>query len=1247
MMSVLSQAWQSWRAAKGVAAVAVVALAVGIGSATAIFTIINGVMLQPLPYPEGDRYITLFGARENEPGRYGSSTFPDLLEYQRQTTSFDVFGWFRLNSFNLISSGEPQYVAGAAVTPSLAHNLGVSPRLGRWFTDETGVVLSHALWTRMGSRADIVGTAVTLDGRPLTITGVMPKGFRLPVASTVAPGVASDVWIYLDPLGKGENPTQGIYFAYGRRKPGVSLAQAQADAKRAAAEIARRDPSNHPLYTSEVVDLRETTFRELRATLFLLFAAAGLLLLISCANVATLLLVRSVARSRDTAIRLALGASRGHLALRFLVEAGIVSVAGAAAGVALSAPLVRLLLTVGSEYVPYAEEIAIDWKVLAFGLAMALVSSGLAGLAPLWQATRTAPNAVLTEGVRASAGARARRLSQALVVSEIALAFALLAVSAILIAHLRELSRTPTGFNPEGLLTFSLTLPQRAAAATSGSQGQRRLVEAVRAIPGVRNVTFANQLPLAGCCMGGTLFVESQPAGNDARRVSFMFTTPEYISTVGVPLRAGRFLTEADAPSNGVLNVVVNQTAAARYWPNRDPIGASGRLNRPDGNPFSVVGVVGDVQNDGLNAASEAEMYMLASIVPLNPMNVLVRSPLPTAQLLTEIRRAIAQIDPTLAIHDVQMMDEVVSGSLQLERMSSVTMTFFAMAALLMATLGIYGVVSYAVRQRTVEMGTRMALGAVGRDLLTLVVGDGLKLAAAGLAVGAIAIVGGVWVLIRLLEVRDIGWAPVMFSTAIVAGIATVASWVPAWRTTLLSPMVAMRDQPASVWQSAQHRLRRAMHSVTQAVTRDEGPATIRTDALAEFVAASRAAGSFADALQMVLSSVCNALTVDSALLLAKNAGDEYRGAVAVGALASSPLVIAADGYLIGRLMAYSQPLPFEAGEFEALAAWADASRPERADEIRRLGDARVRLAVPLRTHRDVIGVLLFAAPSGRDHFTTGEREFLRNCADQFALMLENARLTVRVVEQETLRRDLALAAEIQRGLLPTEPPVADVAEFAALSIPARSIGGDYHDFIQTGDRIGVAVADVSGKGVAAALIMSVMQASLRIFTAESGEPLPRMVARMNRFLFRSTPANKYATFFYAQVDPESRQLRYVNAGHNPPYLIRSAKRPGDADIQELASGGTVVGMFPEMGYEESTVDLCPGDVLLAFTDGVTEAHSPDSVEFGEDKLKAVLGRVAHLPADQICASIAAELKQWIKDAEQYDDLTLVVMKVR
>jgi len=278
----------------------------------------------------------------------------------------------------------------------------------------------------------------------------------------------------------------------------------------------------------------------------------------------------------------------------------------------------------------------------------------------------------------------------------------------------------------------------------------------------------------------------------------------------------------------------------------------------------------------------------------------------------------------------------------------------------------------------------------------------------------------------------------------------------------------------------------------------------------------------------------------------------------------------------------------------------------------------------------------------------------LQNCADQFALTIENARLTGRVVEQEKLRRDMNLAAEIQRGLLPDHPPHTAFAALAAVSLPARSIGGDYYDFVQVGDhQIAIALADVSGKGVAAALIMSVVHASLRVISDEVGISLPDLTAKMNRFLHRSTNSNKYATFFYAQIDERTRELRYVNAGHNPPYLARAARarsqeEPEDPviEIEELPAGGTVLGLFPEVSYEEATIALQPGDVLVIFTDGVPEAHDASGEEFGEDRLKRVLRDVVHLPAPEISSQISNELKRWIQGAEQYDDLTFIVMKV-
>jgi phosphoserine phosphatase RsbU/P len=296
--------------------------------------------------------------------------------------------------------------------------------------------------------------------------------------------------------------------------------------------------------------------------------------------------------------------------------------------------------------------------------------------------------------------------------------------------------------------------------------------------------------------------------------------------------------------------------------------------------------------------------------------------------------------------------------------------------------------------------------------------------------------------------------------------------------------------------------------------------------------------------------------------------------------------------------------------------------------------------------------VLLFGAPTNRAEYSAVEKRVLGRAADQFALIVENARLTDRVVEQDKLRRDVALAAEVQRRLLPERPPDARVATISAMSVPARSVGGDYYDFIEVGDnRLGLALADVAGKGVAAALIMAAVQASLRVIASEDGIPLPQLVAKMNRFLHQSTSSASYVTFFYAQLNERTRQLQYVNAGHNPPYLIRTVAPDADQastapSIQELKTGGTVIGLLPDVTYEEATIDLQAGDVLVAFTDGVTEALNANEEEFGEERLKDLICRVARLPAPEISRRISEELRGWISNAAQYDDLTFLVMKV-
>jgi len=599
-------------------------------------------------------------------------------------------------------------------------------------------------------------------------------------------------------------------------------------------------------------------------------------------------------------------------------------------------------------------------------------------------------------------------------------------------------------------------------------------------------------------------------------------------------------------------------------------------------------------------------------------------------------------------------MNEVNRGTLQLERLSSIVMTFFGLAALLMATLGVYGVVSYFVRQRTVELGTRMALGAVNRDLVTLVLGGGMRLALTGLAIGSIALYGAVILLARLLEVNDFGWVPFALSATVVTLVTTAAASVPAWRTTFLSPMVAMRDQPPSAWRWARQRITQTVRDIREAVSADGQPRISPADVLTAFVDAARSADSYTGALHAVLTGVCEGLRVDTAALLERrdSSQPDYRNIVAVGRLETEAPAIAADGFLITRLQHYPAPLPFAPNELAALADWAVEHRPERLEEIRALASAGVRLAVPLRTRSEILGVLLLGAQPQRGSFSPHEKQVLHVAADQFALMIENARLTDRMVEQETLRRDIALASDVQRRLLPDAPPHPAHADFAAASVPARRVGGDYYDFLDLPNGgTGIALADVSGKGVAAALIMSVVQASLRIISSEGEVPLPRLVARMNRFVYRSTPGSKYATFFYAQLDEPCRRLRYVNAGHNPPFLLRAGLKSiadtASVEIEQLSIGGTVVGMFEEMDYEEATVELAPGDVLLVFTDGVPEAHNPDNEEFGEERLQDLLREIAHLPIDGISARISAEMRNWIGDAEQYDDLTFIVMKVR
>ena len=549
--------------------------------------------------------------------------------------------------------------------------------------------------------------------------------------------------------------------------------------------------------------------------------------------------------------------------------------------------------------------------------------------------------------------------------------------SAILIVHMRNLGRVSLGFEPDGLVAFELVLPRRVVSEAASPEARRaeqqrvaelrwadqaRLMEALRRTPGVTGSAAMSQVTADSGCGGTAVYLEGQPPDAPGQRICVTEVTSGFFSTLRMSLRSGRFLSESDQGREPVA-VMINETAARTYWPGRNPIGALVRLSQPDNDPMEVVGVAGDARNSGVSRPAVPEVYVSAAGRAVNPMSVVLRSDLPADQVIAAVRRSIRQTEATAALNDVRTMNDAFGRTMLLERLSSLIMTFFGLAALLMATLGIYGLVSYFVRQRTVELGTRMALGAVNRDLVALVLGGGLKLSLAGVALGSIALVGGVRLLVRYLEVADYGLLPFAASTAVVAFIAAAAASVPAWRTTLISPMAAMREQPPSVWAWARQRMERAARDVREAVVGgdDSGSDISPADVLTAFVDAARGADSHTGALRAVLASVCEELHVESAALLERRDGStpEYRCLVAAGALEAAAPVVAADGFLITRLRAYPLPLPFAPNELDALAEWAAAHRPERLDEIRALAAAGIRLAVPLRTRSEILGVLL------------------------------------------------------------------------------------------------------------------------------------------------------------------------------------------------------------------------------------------------------------------------------------------------
>jgi putative ABC transport system permease protein len=796
----------------GFTLIAVITLSLGIGANTAIFSVVNSVLLNPLPYPESEQLMMVYGEFPALKTNQMRLSLPEYVDFQQQTRSFAASGVMdSTGSANLApqEGGEPERVERAMLTPEMFAVLRVAPLLGRVFTTEEAqagrddvVVLSHGLWQRrFAGKADVIGQKLVMSGRSHTIIGVMPPGFAFPPKAEIW----QPLWFpkeYYDQQRRGARMAEVL----ARLKPGVRPVEAQAELDRLGAQLTGQYPQNYSdkdkrRYRMIVAPLLGDYVGELKPALLLLAGAVGFVLLIACANVANLLLARAATRRQEMAVRLALGAGRGRLARQLLTESVLLALTGGAAGLLLATWGARLLLRFAPDNLPRLGEVGLDGRALAFTALASLLTGVIFGLAPALQASRPGLNDALRESGRTGAGASGQRLRNAFVIAEIALALALLAGAGLTLKSFWRLQAVDPGFNPDGVLTMRMLLPFTTHPQISERAAFfRQVLERLRALPGVAAAGAVSRIPMAPGNNSGTMTGENSVVGpNDPQvEVEMRWASPAYFQTMGIALLRGRDFNDADV--EGTLAVaVVDESFARRFYPNEDPIGK--RIKR--GGPRStrpwktIVGVVRSVRNQRLDIASLPQAYfpVLQEADEMYNLSFAVRASGGEPSALTQsVRAAVLAVDRNQPIFDVKPLRQIVADSIALRRLALLLLSVFAAVALALAAAGIYGVMAYAVEQRTHEIGVRMALGARGGDVLRLVVRQGLKLALCGVALGlAMALV-----LTRLMEALLFGVSatdPVTFVgiASLLLIVALAACWIPARRATKVDPMIALR----------------------------------------------------------------------------------------------------------------------------------------------------------------------------------------------------------------------------------------------------------------------------------------------------------------------------------------------------------------------------------------------------------------------------------------------------------------------
>jgi putative ABC transport system permease protein len=787
---------------RGFTSVALLALALGIGANTAIFSVVNSVLLRPLPFRDPQRLIMIWEDYQQRGGPEREWASPaDFRDFRDLSQSFEhvtaLAGW----GPTLTGQGEPEDLQGAGVSHDTFAMLGVDPVVGRSFKpeeDKAGaervVILSYQLWQRrFGADPTIIGKSVTLSGESYTVIGVMPRNLSFPILNK------PDIWRPIDALLAGNPRCQRgcvILRVIAKLKPGISIETARAEVSTIASQIAERFPDSNKGVGATLVPLHEQLVGDVRPAMLVLLGAVGLVLLIACANVANLLLARAAAREKEVAIRAALGASRARLVRQHLTESVLLAVIGGALGLLIASWMVDFLMSFAPAGTPRIEEVTIDIGVLAFTLAVALLTGVAFGLAPALLVSRTNFGSALKEGGReTSATSRGARIRNALVISEVALALMLLIGAGLLIRSFINLQRIDPGFNPKSVLRVDINIPRtRYPAPEQSAAFYKQLLDRVIGLPGVEYAGAVSSLPLSGGGTDANFGIEGQALPEPDRQPVAWYSsiTPDYLRAMGTRLVKGRELTELDS-ADAPKVVIISETMARRYFPDTEPVGK--RLVFGGGKDLrEIVGVVSDVKFFGLSVDSRPSMYFPHAQNPARGMSLAVRTQVDPLSLAAAVRGELSKLDPELAVSNVMTMEQLVGTSLAEPRFVLLLLGTFAALAMLLSAIGVYGVVSYSVTQRSHEIGVRMALGAQASDVLRLVVGQGMTLVLGGVGLGLIAAFG----ITRLMEslLFGVGATDVatFASTAVLlTGVALGACLVPARRATKVDPMVSLR----------------------------------------------------------------------------------------------------------------------------------------------------------------------------------------------------------------------------------------------------------------------------------------------------------------------------------------------------------------------------------------------------------------------------------------------------------------------